>query len=933
MSDKRLFLLDGHALVYRAHFSFIKSPLINSKGVNTSAVMGFVRTLWDLMQNEKPTHLAVAFDPPTLTFRHKMLESYKANREEQPDDIRIALPYIIDILKAFHIPILMVDHFEADDVIGTIAKKSEQSGCTVYMVTPDKDFGQLVSDKIFMYKPSRQGNGVEIWGEKEVKENWQIQRVDQVVDMLGLMGDSVDNIPGIPGIGGKTAAKLLEQFDTVENLIANSDKLKGKQKEQVEKFAEQGLLSKRLALIDTNVPIDYDDLSFEISAPDKDKLAILFKELEFRSLARQILGEEETEENISKSKSNASRQGSLFDDAEMPQQSAPPAHSVAEKNIQNTPHEYHLVDTLAGRADLIAMLSQQSSFCFDSETTNIDPNLAELVGLSFSIKSHEAYYIPIPEDQTEARQIVDEFKELFENPAICKVGQNIKYDAIMLKWYGVEVQGSYFDTMIAHYLVEPELRHGMDYLAETYLKYQPVSIESLIGKRGKGQLTMRQVEVEVVKDYAAEDADVTLQLQEFLEPQLKKDGLDKLYYEIEEPLIKVLTDLEFEGIKVDVDFLQAYSVELSKEILKFEETIYEQVGQKFNIGSPKQVGEILFDKLKAPGGKKTKTGQYSTGEEILADLATYVPVAKDILKHRGLQKLLSTYVDGLPKMVNPRTGRIHSSFNQALAATGRLSSNNPNLQNIPIRTAEGARVREAFVARDENHVLVSADYSQIELRLIAEISGDPTMLEAFQTNQDIHRATAARVFNVDFDKVSTEQRYRAKTINFAIIYGGGATTLSRQLGIKRSESSEMVKQYFAQYSGLKNYMERVLEEAREKGYVTTLMGRRRYLRDINSKSQLERANTERIAINTPIQGTAADMIKIAMVNIHKALKDGDFKTKMILQVHDELIFDTPLDEVEAIKPIIEEKMRNALPDLKVPIEVGMGTGKTWFEAH
>ncbi|MFN7119332.1 MAG: DNA polymerase I [Saprospiraceae bacterium] len=932
MSDKRLFLLDGHALVYRAHFSFITRPLINSKGVNTSAVMGFVRTLWDLMQNEHPTHLAVAFDPPTATFRHTMFEAYKANREEQPDDIRIAIPYIMEILHAFKIPILMVDHYEADDVIGTIAKKSEKAGCTVYMVTPDKDFGQLVSDKVFLYKPSRQGNGVEIWGEKEVKENWQIQRVDQVVDMLGLMGDSVDNIPGIPGIGEKTAAKLLAEFDTVENLVANLDKLKGKQKEQVEKFADQGLLSKKLALIDTDVPIDYDDLSFQIDPPDKERLAEIFKELEFRSLAKQILGEEEAP--APKPKTNANpQQGSLFDEAEVASVAAPAAHSVAEFNIHNTPHAYHLVDTPKQRAALIALLAQQSSFCFDSETTNIDPNLAELVGLSFSIKSHEAYYVPIPEDQTEARAVVHEFKAIFEDEKICKVGQNIKYDAIMLKWYGVEVRGAYFDTMIAHYLLEPELRHSMDYMAETYLKYQPVKIESLIGKRGKGQLTMREVDVELVKDYAAEDADITLQLQEFLEPQLKKDSLDKLYYDIEEPLIRVLTDLEFEGIKVDVAFLQDYAVELGKEILKLEDKIYEQVGEKFNIGSPKQVGEMLFDKLKAPGGKKTKTGQYSTNEEILADLVNYVPVAGDILKHRGLQKLLSTYVDGLPKMVNPRTGRIHSSFNQALAATGRLSSNNPNLQNIPIRTAEGARVREAFVARDENHLLMSADYSQIELRLIAEISGDEAMLEAFQSNQDIHRATAARVFNVEFDKVSTEQRYRAKTINFAIIYGGGATTLSRQLGIKRTEASGMVTQYFNQYPGLRSYMERTIEEARRNGYVTTLMGRRRYLRDINSKSQLERSNSERIAINTPIQGTAADMIKIAMVDIHKALKDGGFKTKMILQVHDELIFDTPKDEVEAIKPIVIEKMKNALPDLKVPIEVGVGVGKTWFEAH
>lgn len=930
MSDKRLFLLDGHALVYRAHFAFITRPLINSKGVNTSAIAGFLRTLWDLMQSEKPTHLAVAFDPPTDTFRHKMFEAYKANREEQPDDIRVAIPYIMQILEAFHIPIVMVDHFEADDVIGTLAKKAEQQGCVTYMVTPDKDFGQLVSDKIFLYKPSRQGNGIEIWGEKEVTENWQIKRVDQVVDMLGLMGDSVDNIPGIPGIGQKTAAKLLDQFDTVENLVASTDQLKGKQKEQVEKFAEQGLLSKKLALIDTDVPIEYDETAFTLDPPDKEKLAEIFKELEFRTIAKQILGEEET--STPKSKSNP-QQGSLFDDEEVVSAAAPPAHSVADKNIQNTPHEYYLVDTAEKRAELIALLAQQESFCFDSETTGIDPNQAELVGMSFSVKSHEAYYVPIPEDQTEARQVVHEFKAIFENGNICKVGQNIKYDAIMLKWYGVEVRGAYFDTMIAHYLLEPELRHSMDYMSETYLKYQPVKINELIGKKGKGQLTMRQVEVDLVKDYAAEDADITLQLQEFLEPQLKKDSLDELYYKIEEPLIKVLVDLEYEGIKVDVDFLKEYSVELGKEILKLEDKIYEQVGEKFNIGSPKQVGEILFDKLKAPGGKKTKTGQYSTSEDILADLANYVPVAGDILKHRGLQKLLSTYVDALPKMINPRTGRIHSSFNQALAATGRLSSNNPNLQNIPIRSAEGARVREAFVPRDEHHLLVSADYSQIELRLIAEISGDEAMLEAFQSGQDIHKATAARVFGVPFEEVTTEQRYRSKTVNFAIIYGGGATLLGRSLGIKRTEASELIAQYFNQYPGLKKYMERTVADARQNGYVTTLMGRRRYLREINSKSQLERSIAERVAINTPIQGTAADMIKIAMVDIHKALIEGNFQTKMILQVHDELIFDTPKEEVEAIQPIVIEKMKNALPNLKVPIEVGVGVGKTWFEAH
>lgn len=928
--DKRLFLLDGHALIYRAHFAFISRPLINSKGVNTSAMTGFMRTLWDLLQHEKPTHIAVAFDPQK-TFRHEMYEEYKANREEQPDDIRVAIPYIKRILKAFKIPILKVDNYEADDVIGTLAKQAEKAGYQVYMVTPDKDFGQLVSPNIFMYKPSRQGNGVEIWGEKEVKEYWDIDHVDQVVDILGLQGDSVDNIPGIPGIGAKTAAKLLAQFGSVEGLIENADQLKGKQKEKVIEFAEQGLLSKKLARIDIEVPIEFDEIDFNLDPFDREELSEIFRELEFRTLAKQILGEGE-DEAAEQPKQSAGKQGSLFDGQEVERSTAPPAHSVADKNLANTAHEYHLTDTPEKRQALIELLAKQKSICFDSETTDVDANQAELVGLSFAVKVGEAYYVPVPADQEEAKQIVAEFKPIFENENIRKVGQNIKYDALVLRWYGAEVRGTYFDTMVVHYLLEPELRHGMDYLAETYLKYQPVSITSLIGK-GKSQVTMREVPIAEVADYAAEDADITLQLQEFLEPKLQEEGLEKLYYDIEEPMIKALVDMEFEGIRVDPDFLSDYSKELDQGIAALEQKIYEEAGEEFNINSPKQVGEILFDKLNAPGGKKTKTGQYKTDENILSDLASDFPVAADILNYRGLTKLKSTYVDALPKMINPRTGRIHSSFNQALAATGRLSSNNPNLQNIPIRTPEGARVREAFIPRNEDYILLAADYSQIELRLIAEISGDEAMLEAFQSGQDIHRATAARVFEVPYDEVTTEQRYRAKTVNFSITYGAGATNLSQQLEIKRSEASELIGQYFKQYQGLKRYMDKVVEDARKNGYVTTLMGRRRYLRDINSKSSLARSNAERIAINTPIQGTAADMIKIAMVNVNKALREGGFQSKIVLQVHDELVFDARRDELERVKPIIEDKMKNAIPNLKVPILVELGTGENWYEAH
>ncbi len=936
MTDKRLFLLDGHALVYRAHFSFITRPLINSKGLNTSAVAGFTRTLWDLIHNQHPTHLAVAFDLPTPTFRHHMYPEYKANREQQPEDITIAIPYIQEILKAFKIPILTVEGYEADDVIGTLSKQAAEQGYKVYMVTPDKDYGQLVSDQVMMYKPSRQGNGVEIWGVKEVLENWQIKRVDQVVDMLGLMGDSVDNIPGIPGIGEKTAAKLLEQFDTVEGLIANVDQLKGKQKDNVIQYTDQALLSKKLAAIDIDVPIQLDSEAYTLDPPDHERLAEIFRELEFRTLAQQILGEGQQAAPAPQSAPKPGVQGSLFgdDDPPAPKVQRLPSHSIAEYHIDNTPHTYHLVENAAQRSELIKTLMQHTRVCFDTETTHIDPNMAELVGMSFAVKAREAWYVPVPENRDEAQALVEEFRPFFENKKIEKVGQNIKYDAIVLKWYNIELKGYYFDTMLAHYLIEPELRHNMDYMAETYLKYKPVSIETLIGKKGKNQLTMRQAPIEQVKDYAAEDADITLQLADYLAPHLEKNGLRELYDTIEGPLVPVLVDLEYAGVRIDVDYLEKYSAELATEIADQEKKVHDLAGVRFNLSSPKQVGEVLFEILKIPyRWRKTATGQYSTDEEIMAELALENEVVSHILRHRGLTKLKSTYVDALPALVNPRTGRVHSSFNQALAATGRLSSNNPNLQNIPVRTPEGARVREAFIPRDDKHIILAADYSQIELRLIAEISGDEAMLEAFQSGKDIHTATAARVFGISFDEVTKEQRYRAKTVNFSIIYGAGATNLSRQLGIKRTEAKELIDNYFAQYPGLKHYMEKTVEDARKNGYVTTLMNRRRYLRDIDSRSSLERSNAERIAVNTPIQGTAADMIKIAMVRIHDTLKKGGYQTKMIMQVHDELVFDALQSEVATLQPLIIDCMKHAIPDLKVPIEVGVGVGKNWLEAH
>ncbi len=927
MSDKRLFLLDGHALVYRAHFSFGTKPLLNSKGMNTSAINGFTRTLWDLMQTQKPTHLAVAFDTSAPTFRHEMFDTYKANRQEQPEDIGIAIPYIIEILKAFKIPILTMDGYEADDVIGTLAKQAETEGYTVYMVTPDKDFAQLVSPHIYLYKPSRMGNGIEILGEAEILRDWEIKRINQVIDILGLRGDAVDNIPGIPGVGPKTAIQLLEKFDTLEGVLENAHQLKGKQRENIEKFAAQGLLSKQLATIDTKVPIHFDADVFVLDPVDKERLAELFVELEFRSLHKSILGEPQEENNP---KSNI--QGSLFALAEAV--NTPAIAKIADKTIHNTVHKYHLVETAAERKHLVSLLSAVDSFCVDTETTSVDANEAELVGLAFAIRPGEAYYLPIPENQEEAKSIVQEFKLVLENEKIKKIGQNLKYDMIVLKWYDVAVKGQLFDTMLAHYLIEPELRHNLNYMAETYLDYQPVSIESLIGKKGKNQGSMRDVAIEEVKEYAGEDVDITLQLKNYFEPQLKQEGLETLFYDMEVPLVQVLTDLEFEGVRVDTTFLANYSEVLTKDINKLEQQIYELAGTKFNIASPKQVGEILFNHLKIPyRWKKTASGQYSTDEEKLTEYAKEFPIAASILQHRGLSKLKSTYVDALPQLVNSKTKRIHSSFNQALTATGRLSSNNPNLQNIPIRTAEGRKVREAFIPRDENHLILAADYSQIELRIVAEISQDKAMLEAFQAGYDIHRATASLVYEVPYDAVTADQRRAAKTINFAILYGAGAHNISKQLEIKRTEASELIEQYFRKYNGLKQYMDNSVQMARQQGYVTTLLGRRRYLRDINSKNANVRAHAERNAMNTPIQGTAADMIKLAMINIHQAFQRRGIQSKMILQVHDELVFDVLKSELEEVKSIVTQEMQQALPDLKVPIIVETGIGKDWLEAH
>lgn len=921
---KKLFLLDGHALVYRAHYAFITRPLINSKGLNTSAINGFTRTLWDIISNEKPSHLAVAFDLSGPTFRHEQYADYKANREAQPEDITLAFPYIEKLIKAFNIPIITKEAYEADDVIGTIAKQAAKEGFTVYMVTPDKDYGQLVEEHIFMYKPSRQGNGVDVLGPKEITESWGIKRVDQVIDLLGMMGDAVDNIPGIPGVGEKTAVKLLDQFDTLENLLERVDEVSGKLKDKIIEFKDQALMSKQLATIDTHVPIQFDADKYKVEDFDSKSLMELFKELEFRSLATTILGaaSEPTQASLFVTETTDSKKNLSGE------------YKIAEHSIDNTKHDYQLCLSDEDCNKLVLLLNAAELISFDTETTGIDATQAELVGLSFSIEKHKGYYIPISEIWEEAQRKVNLFKALLENPEKKFIGQNIKYDMLMMKSYGVQMPVAHFDTMIAHYLVEPDLRHKLDYLSESYLKYHMVPIEDLIGKKGSDQGSMRDVELEKIKEYATEDADITLQLMPLLKSELENNELLGLLNTVELPLVNVLRDMEFEGVRIDGDFLNEYSKVLGHQIEDTEKNIYAKAGVKFNIASPKQVGELLFERLKIPyRWKLTKTNQYSTDEEKLTELAEENEIVRDILDHRKLSKLKSTYVDSLPTMINPKTGRVHSSFNQARAATGRLASENPNLQNIPIKDEAGREIRKAFIPRDDQHLLISADYSQIELRLIAEIANEEMMLDAFIKGQDIHRATAAKVYGVTYEDVSADQRRNAKTVNFSILYGAGSTNISRQLNISRTEAKELIEQYFNTYSGLKSYMANVVEDARNKGYVKTMLGRKRVLRDINSKNALARTNSERVAINTPIQGTAADMIKVAMINIHRRLNLENLETKMILQVHDELVFDAPLNELNTVSELIKYEMTHAIPDLKVPIDVGLGTGNNWLEAH
>jgi DNA polymerase-1 len=937
---KKLFLLDGMALIYRAHFALSKNPRFTSTGINTSAVMGFANTLMEVLKKERPTHIAVVFDTDAPTERHTDFEAYKAHRQAMPEDLSAALPYIFKLIEGFKIPVITKDGFEADDIIGTMAKEAEKKGFQVYCMTPDKDFAQLVSENIFIYKPARMGNEMEILGVPEVLAKWEIENVTQVIDILGLWGDAVDNIPGIPGIGEKTAKSLIKQYGSVENIIAHAHELKGKQRENVETYAEQGMISKKLATIILDVPVEFDEKALELEEPSRELLEPLFAELEFRTIGKRVFGED----FLRSSTVVVSQQTDLFGnvtevrsvqvvvEAPLPEESAPET-VVPLNTIENTTHNYQLVDTPESRKALVELLMAQESISFDTETTGTDANLAELVGLSFSIKPGEGYYIPVPAEQDEAKKIVEEFRSVLENETIKKIGQNIKYDMLILKWYGIDVKGVLFDTMLAHYLIDPDTRHNMDVLSENYLNYSPISITTLIGAKGKNQGTMRDVPVEKVVDYAAEDADITLQLAQVFEPMLQTLNADKLAAEVENPLIYVLADIEKEGVKIDVDTLNAYSIELEQDIRKFEQNVYDKCGVQFNLASPKQLGEVLFDKLKLdPKAKKTKTGQYQTGEDVLLALAHKSDIVQDILDFRQLQKLKSTYVDALPLLVNPKTGRVHTSFNQAVAATGRLSSNNPNLQNIPIRTERGREVRRAFIPRDENHVLLSADYSQIELRIIADISKEENMLDAFNKGIDIHTATAARVYGISIEEVDSTQRRNAKAVNFGIIYGQSAFGLSQNLGISRKEAAEIIDQYFTQYPGIKKYMSDTMNFARENGFVETILGRRRYLRDINSANQTVRGFAERNAINAPIQGSAADMIKVAMINIHKDMKDQNLQSKMTMQVHDELVFDVLKSEIDAMKQIIAHRMKTAIATT-VPIEVEIGQGNNWLEAH
>ena len=955
-APKKLFLLDAFALIYRSHFAFSKNPRINSKGMNTGAVLGFTNTLVEVLQKEKPTHIGVCFDGPKKTFRHEQFADYKAQRQAMPEDIGIALPYIKQIIQAFHIPILMMDGFEADDVIGTMAQRAEAQGFEVFMMTPDKDYCQLVTEHIKIYRPAFMGNAAEILDVAHVLARFEIERVEQVIDILGLQGDASDNIPGIPGIGEKTAKTLIQKYGSVENLLANVDELKGKQQENVRNFAEQGLMSKELATIHVNVPLDFEADKLVLDAPDEARLRELFDELEFRQLAARVLsgGPGRTPASVAKpgtigarlSKPAAAGQASLFGNpgdeavaigAEYGETGQAGAPDGPRRRLEDVPYQYHLVDTPALRQSLLHFLLRQTEVSFDTETTGLDTMTARLVGLSFCYRPGEAYYVPVPADDLPVAQaIVDEFCPFFESPNILKIGQNIKYDLSILRHYNVEVAGPLFDTMLAHYLIEPDMRHNMDVLAETYLHYAPVPITDLIGPKGKKQITMADLAPALVKDYACEDADVTLQLKHVFEPMLKELGLLELLNTVENPLVPVLSSIEYEGVRIDSVAMGEYSAELRGYVIELERQIFLEAGQEFNIGSPKQLGEVLFDKMQVGGGKikKTKTGQYATGEEILSQLAADNPIAALILEYRQLSKLRSTYVEALPQLVSVVDGRVHTNFNQAVTATGRLSSTNPNLQNIPIRTEKGREIRKAFVPRDDQHLLLAADYSQVELRIMADFSGDVTMIEAFRLGQDVHSSTASKVFRVPLDQVDGEMRRKAKTVNFGIIYGISAFGLAQRIGISRKEATDIIDTYFQEFPSVKQFMDESINRARELEYAETLLKRRRYLRDINSRNATLRGYTERNAINAPIQGTAADIIKLAMINIYNWLREEKLKTRMILQVHDELVFDAVQEEVEYITPKIKELMTTALLLPRgVPLEVEVGTGRNWLQAH
>lgn len=941
MNSNKLLLLDAFALIYRAYYALIKNPRVTSNGKNTNAQFGFTNTLIELLNKEKPSHMVIAFDSHGPTERHSDFEDYKANRQEAPEDLLLSIPDIKKIAQGFNIAILEYSGYEADDIIGTLAKKAEAEGFEVLMVTPDKDYGQLVSNKIRIYKPPAFGNKAEIIGEKEVCEKWGISSVSQVIDILGLMGDASDNIPGIPGVGEKTAVKLLNQYGTLENVLENAYLIKGSIGEKVRAGKEMAIMSKKLATIILNVPVEFNAEQFKVKEIDKEGLNRIFSELEFNTLGKRILGDSFTVVN---SGVRPVTPGDLFNNEKNKEQTTIETATeeevayeglTAEKNITNTPHEYMIVQGIDEVKKLIEVLMQQQLICFDTETTGLDTHTAEIVGMSFSVQKNKAWYVPFPELKESAEKLMQEFKTLFSKPDITWVGHNLKYDLLIIKHYGIEPKGNIFDTMLAHYLVDPDSRRNMDLLSIKYLGYEPVSIEELIGKKGKNQLSMRQVELHKIAEYAAEDADVTLQLKDVFEPLVKDKMVEDILYKIENPLVKVLTDMEFEGIKIDTDFLNNYSQELTKQAIESEENVFQQAGVRFNLASPKQLGEILFEHLNLdPKAKKTRTGQYATGEEVLLKLAGKHQIVNDILSFRELTKLKNTYVDALPLLVNTNTQRIHTSYNQALVNTGRLSSNNPNLQNIPVRTALGREIRKAFIARNSDYKLMSADYSQIELRIVAAISGDTNMCNAFKQSKDIHTATAAKVFNVPEEEVSKEMRYKAKSVNFGIIYGQGAFGLAQNLSISRTEAKELIDNYFLQYPAVKWYMDKQIAFAKTHGYVQTIWGRKRWLSDINSGNAVVRGFSERNAINMPIQGSAADMIKLAMINIHTKMNEMNLKSKMLLQVHDELVFDVHFSEIELLKNLVLTEMRTAMPlPNDVPVEAEVGIGSNWLEAH